>query len=40
MTDEKETWNWLRKTDLKVETEAMLHATQEQEFKQFMWNTR
>ena len=28
--DEKETWNWLRKTDLKVEMEAMLHAAQEQ----------
>ena len=29
-TDEKETWNWLRKTDLKVETEAMLYAAQDQ----------
>ena len=29
-TDEKETWNWLRKADLKVETEAMLCAAQEQ----------
>ena len=25
-TDEKETWNWLRKADLKVETEAILCA--------------
>ena len=23
-TDEKETWHWLRKADVKVETEAML----------------
>ena len=30
ITDEKETWNWLRKADLKVETEAMLCAAQEQ----------
>ena len=29
--DEKETWCWLRKADLKVETEAMLCAVQEQE---------
>ena len=29
-TDEKETWHWLRKADLKVETEAMLCAAQEQ----------
>ena len=29
-TDEKETWNWLRKADLKVETETMLCAAQEQ----------
>ena len=29
-TDEKETWNWLRKVDLKVETEAMLCAAQKQ----------
>ena len=29
-TAEKETWYWLRKADLKVETEAMLCATQEQ----------
>ena len=28
-TDEKETWCWLRKADLKLETEAMLCATQE-----------
>ena len=28
--DEKETWYWLRKADLKVETEAMLYAAQEQ----------
>ena len=28
--DEKETWHWLRKADLKVETEAMLYAAQEQ----------
>ena len=28
--NEKETWNWLRKADLKVETEAMLRAAQEQ----------
>ena len=30
LTDEKETWNWLQKPDLKVETEAMLFAAQEQ----------
>ena len=29
-TDEKETCYWLRKADLKVETEAMLCAAQEQ----------
>ena len=29
-TAEKETWYWLRKADLKVETEAMLCAAQEQ----------
>ena len=29
-TDEKETWCWLRKSDLKVETEAILCAAQEQ----------
>ena len=29
-TDEKETWNYLIKADLKAETEAMLRATQEQ----------
>ena len=29
-TDEKETWYLLRKSDLKVETEAMLCAAQEQ----------
>ena len=29
-TDEKETWNWLRKADLNVEMEAMLCAMQEQ----------
>ena len=29
-TDEKETWNWLRKSDLNVETETMLCAAQEQ----------
>ena len=28
--DEKETQSWLRKADLKVETEAMLYAAQEQ----------
>ena len=28
--DEKETWNWLRKTDLKLETEAMFYGVQEQ----------
>ena len=27
--DEKETWYWLRKTELKVETKAMLWAAQE-----------
>ena len=27
---DKETWNWLRKADLKVKTEAMLCAAQEQ----------
>ena len=32
-TDEKETWNWLRKTDLKFKTEAMLCAAQEQEIR-------
>ena len=29
-TDEKETWYWLKKDDLKVKTEATLCATQEQ----------
>ena len=29
-TNETETWNWLRKTDLKVEAKAMLCAAQEQ----------
>ena len=29
-TDQKGTWNWLRKADLKVETEAMLCAVQKQ----------
>ena len=29
-TDEKETWNWLRNTNLKVETEAILCAALEQ----------
>ena len=29
-TDKKETWYWLRKAELKVETEAMLCASQEQ----------
>ena len=29
-TDEIETWNWPRKANLKVETEAMSFATQEQ----------
>ena len=29
-TDEKETWNWLRKADLKIETEVMLCGAQEQ----------
>ena len=29
-TDEKETWNWLRKTDLKIETEAMFCGLEEQ----------
>ena len=29
-TDEKETWNWLRKADLKLETEVMLCTAQEQ----------
>ena len=28
--DEEETWNWLRKADLKLEMEAMLSAMQEQ----------
>ena len=26
IADDKETWNWLRKTDLKFETETMLCA--------------
>ena len=26
ITDEKETWHWLRKADLKVETEAKMFA--------------
>ena len=30
ITDEKETWHWLRKADLKVETEAKMFAVQEQ----------
>ena len=29
-TDEKETWNWLRNADLKIETEALLCSVQEQ----------
>ena len=29
-TDEKGTWNWLRKADMKFETETLLFATQEQ----------
>ena len=29
-TDEKDTWKWLRKAELKVETEAMMCAAQEQ----------
>ena len=29
-TDDKETWSWLRKADLKVQTDAMLCAAQEQ----------
>ena len=29
-TYQKETWNWLRNADVKVETEAMLCAVQEQ----------
>ena len=29
-TDEKDIWYWLRKADLKVEREAVLHAAQEQ----------
>ena len=28
-TDERETWNWLRKAYIKVETEAMLCAAKE-----------
>ena len=32
-TDEKETWNWLRKDDLKVKTGAMLCVAQEQEIR-------
>ena len=28
--DEKETWNWLKKANLQVETKAMLCAAQEQ----------
>ena len=27
--DEKETWHWLRKADLKVETEAMCFAQEQ-----------
>ena len=29
-TDGKETWNWLKTADLKLETEAMLGAAQKQ----------
>ena len=29
-TEEKGTWNWLRKADLKVERKAMLYSAQEQ----------
>ena len=29
-TDEKGTWNWLRKADMKFETETLLFAMQEQ----------
>ena len=36
----KETWNWLRKGDLKVERQAMLCTVQEQIFEQTMRNTR
>ena len=28
--DKRETWRWLRKVDLKVETEALICAAQEQ----------
>ena len=28
--DERETWRWFRKADLKVETEALICASQEQ----------
>ena len=28
--DEKETWNWLRKANLNVETEAMFWVAEEQ----------
>ena len=30
ITDKKETWNWVGKADLKVETETMLSSAQEQ----------
>ena len=29
-TDEKKTWKWLRKADLKIQTESLLCAAQEQ----------
>ena len=41
-TDEKETWNWLKKAILKVEAEVLFCAKHEQEiqFEQTMLNTR
>ena len=35
-TDEKETWKWIRKADLKVETEAKLCAAKSKQFERTM----
>ena len=31
--DKRETWRWLRKADLKVETETLIYGAQEQELR-------
>ena len=35
-THEKETWNWLRKADLKFQTENMLSAAKNRQFEKTM----